>query len=64
MGGLLHLKYLNTLLWSPKSKGEISIRSDQWLVSYNPFARRLGGWVGGWVDGLSSQRIIPTSFFL
>jgi hypothetical protein len=44
MGGQLHLKYLNTLLCSPKSKFKIWIISDQWLLSYNPFPRRLGGW--------------------
>jgi hypothetical protein len=43
MGFLPHLKYLNTLLWSPKPKLKIWIRSDKWLMSYNPFQRRLGG---------------------
>jgi hypothetical protein len=53
MEGRLHSKYLNTLLWSPKSKFKIWVRSDQWLLSYNPFPWRLGvgGWVGGWVAG-------------
>ena len=51
MKGHFHLKYLNILLWSPKSKFTIWIRSDQWLKSYNPFARRLGGWLGEWAGG-------------
>ena len=42
MEGLLHLKYLNTLFWSPESKFKIWIRSNEWLLSYNPFSRRLG----------------------
>jgi hypothetical protein len=47
MGGCLHLKHLKTMLWSQKFKYKIWIRSEQWLLSYNPFARRLGGW--GWL---------------
>jgi hypothetical protein len=49
MGCRLHLKCLNTLLWSPKPKFKIWIRSDKWLMSYNP--RRVGGWVDGWGGG-------------
>ena len=43
MEGRLHLKYFNNLLWSHKSKFQIWKQSDQWLLSYNPFARRVGG---------------------
>jgi hypothetical protein len=63
MGGCLHMQHLKTLLWSQKSKSKFWVRSEQWLLSYNPFARRLGGggWVGvgggGWVGGWSSQII-------
>ena len=36
MRGRLHLKNLNTLLWSPK-KFKIWIRSGQWLLRYSTF---------------------------
>ena len=49
MGGRLHLKYLNTLLWSSKSKFKIWIRSEQWLLRYSTF--NVGGPVGGWLAG-------------
>jgi hypothetical protein len=35
-----HLKQSLSLFWSPQPKFQISIRSDEWLLSYNPFTRR------------------------
>ena len=49
MEGRVHLRYLNTLLWSPMSKFKIWIRYDQWLLSYNAFQPRLGVGVVGWL---------------
>jgi hypothetical protein len=41
------LKYLNTLLWSHKSRFQIRIRSDQWLLKYSTF-NVSGPVAGGW----------------
>jgi hypothetical protein len=45
MGGCVHLKDLKTSFWSQKSKSKTWIRLEQWFLSYNPFVRRLGGWL-------------------
>jgi hypothetical protein len=37
IGGLLHLKYLNTLLLLPKSKFEIGVGSNKRLLRYFTF---------------------------
>jgi hypothetical protein len=49
MRGYLDLKYSDTLLWSPKSKFKIWIRSDQWLPRYSTF--NVGGPVAGLLAG-------------
>ena len=46
MKGRLHLKYLNTLLFSPKSKFKMWIISYRWLLRYSTF--NVGGLVAGW----------------
>ena len=56
MGGHLHLKKSNTLLCLPYCKFNILIRSDQWLLSYNPF---LWGWVSGWLVNWENIALFP-----
>jgi hypothetical protein len=50
MGGHLHLKYLNTLLWPPMSLDKIWIQSNiQPVVAELQSIYAAAGWVDGWL---------------